>query len=104
LEALRDHLTALLPEAEARTIYQLLDQQQEVGQQLGSLYKNVARRYMTAFSVMAATAAAIPLPFATMPVLTALQVSLVTLLGKLYGQTLTPSQAGGIVSTIAGGF
>jgi uncharacterized protein (DUF697 family) len=40
----------------------------------------------------------------TMPVLTALQVSMVGLLGKLYGQTVTPSQAGGIVSTIAGGF
>jgi uncharacterized protein (DUF697 family)/GTP-binding protein EngB required for normal cell division len=104
LEALRDHLAALLPEAEARTIYQLLDEQQEVTGQLGSLYKNVARRYITAFSVIAATVAAIPLPFATMPVLTTLQVSLVTLLGKLYGQTLSPSQAGGIVSTIAGGF
>jgi uncharacterized protein (DUF697 family) len=33
-----------------------------------------------------------------------LQVSMVTLLGKLYGQTLTPSQAGGVVSAIAGGF
>jgi uncharacterized protein (DUF697 family) len=53
---------------------------------------------------MAATLAAVPLPFATMPVLTALQVSMVGLLGKLYGQTLTPSQAGGVVSAIAGGF
>lgn len=53
---------------------------------------------------MAAALAAVPLPFATMPVLTALQVSMVTLLGKLYGQTVTPSQAGGIVSAIAGGF
>jgi uncharacterized protein (DUF697 family) len=26
------------------------------------------------------------------------------LLGRLYGQTLTPSQAGGVVSAIAGGF
>ena len=29
---------------------------------------------------------------------------MVGLLGKLYGQTLTPAQAGGVVSTIAGGF
>ncbi|WP_370051345.1 YcjF family protein, partial [Cyanothece sp. BG0011] len=36
--------------------------------------------------------------------LTALQVSQVTLLGKLYGQILSPSQAGGVVSAIAGGF
>ena len=48
------------------------------------------------FSVIAATVGCrAPLPFATMPVLTALQVSMVGLLGKLYGQTLTPAQAGG---------
>lgn len=102
LEMLRDTLADLLPEAESRAIYQLLDA--GVGQQIGNLYRDVSRRYMTAFAVMAATLAAVPLPFATMPVLTALQVSMVGVLGKLYGQTLTPSQAGGIVSAIAGGF
>jgi uncharacterized protein (DUF697 family)/predicted GTPase len=102
LEAFRDALAELLPEAEARTMYQLLDE--GASQQIGSLYRDVARRYLLAFSIMAATIAAVPLPFATMPVLTVLQVSLVGLLGKLYGQTLTPSQAGGIVSAIAGGF
>lgn len=102
LEAFRDALTDLLPEAEARTIHQLLDD--EVGKQLGTLYRDVGRRYILAFSIAAATIAAVPLPFATMPVLTALQVSMVGLLGQLYNQTLTPSQAGGIVSAIAGGF
>ncbi|MBE9226124.1 50S ribosome-binding GTPase [Phormidium sp. LEGE 05292] len=103
LEALRDALADLLPEAEANAIYQLLDRE-ETGRKLGNLYRDVGRRYITAFSIMAATLAAVPLPFATMPVLTALQVSMVTLLGNLYGQTITPSQAGGIVSAIAGGF
>ena len=102
LDALRDSLAALLPEAEARAIYQLLDE--EIGQELSNLYKDVARRYILAFSVIAGTLAAVPLPLATMPVLTTLQVSLVGLLGQLYGQTLTPSQAGGLVSAIAGGF
>ncbi len=102
LEALRDTLAELLPEAEAKTIYQLLDQQG--GDKLGNLYRDAGRRYILAFAIMAATLAAVPLPFATMPVLTALQVSMVTLLGKLYGQTITPSQAGGVVSAIAGGF
>ncbi|MBF2022525.1 MAG: 50S ribosome-binding GTPase [Hydrococcus sp. C42_A2020_068] len=101
LEAFRDTLADLLPEAEARAIHQLLDE--AVGEQIGNLYRDVGRRYILAFAVIAATVAAVPLPFATMPVLTALQVSMVGLLGKLYGQTLTPSQAGGIVSTIAGG-
>ena len=102
LEALTDALADLLPEAESRTIYQLLDN--TVGEELGNLYRDTARRYLVAFSTMAATLAAVPLPFATMPVLTALQISLVGLLGKLYGQTISPSQAGGIASAIAGGF
>ncbi len=102
LEALKEGLAELLPEAESRTIYQLLDN--SVGDELGNLYRDTARRYLVAFSTIAATLAAVPLPFATMPVLTALQVSLVGLLGKLYGQTLSPSQAGGIASAIAGGF
>lgn len=102
LDALSNSLADLLPEAEARAIYQLLDR--GVGKQLGSLYRDVGRRYILAFSVMAATIAAVPLPLATMPALTTLQVSMVGLLGKLYGQTLTPSQAGGVVSAIAGGF
>jgi uncharacterized protein (DUF697 family)/predicted GTPase len=102
LEALRDNLAQLLPEAESKTIYQLLDKQ--AGEKLGNIYRDAGRRYILPFSIMAATLAAVPLPFATMPVLTALQVSMVGLLGKLYGQTVTPSQAGGIVSAIAGGF
>jgi len=102
LEALRDALADLLPEAEAEAIYQLLDE--GASRKIGTLYRDIAHRYMTAFTIMAATLAAVPLPFATMPVLTALQVSMVGLLGKLYGQTLTPSQAGGVVSAIAGGF
>ncbi|WP_319420519.1 YcjF family protein [Pleurocapsa sp. FMAR1] len=102
LEALTDALAELLPEAESRTIHQLLDN--TGGDELGNLYRDTARRYLVAFSTIAATLAAVPLPFATMPVLTALQISLVGLLGKLYGQTLSPSQAGGIASAIAGGF
>lgn len=102
LEALRDALADLLPEAQSRAIYQLLDE--EGGNRIGNLYRDVGRRYILAFATTAATLAAVPLPFATMPVLTALQVSMVGLLGKLYGQTLTPSQAGGLVSAIAGGF
>ncbi len=102
LEALRDALADLLPEAEAQTIYQLLDQ--DVGKKLGNLYRDVGRRYILAFSIAAATLAAVPLPFATLPMLTTLQVSMVGVLGKLYGQVLSPSQAGGVVSAIAGGF
>jgi uncharacterized protein (DUF697 family)/predicted GTPase len=103
LEALRDVLAELLPEAESRAMYQLLDRE-EAGKQLGNLYRDVARRYMLAFAIMAAALEAVPLPFASLPVLTALQVSMVGLLGRLYGQTLTPSQAGGVVSAIASGF
>ena len=102
LEALVNALAELLPEAEARAMHQLLNE--GVGDKLGNLYRDAGRRYILPFAIMAATLAAVPLPFATMPVLTALQVSLVGLLGQLYGQTLTPSQAGGVVSAIGGGF
>jgi uncharacterized protein (DUF697 family)/predicted GTPase len=102
LEALRDALADLLPEAEARAIHLLLER--GVSEQIGNLYRDTARRYILAFAAIAATLAAVPLPFATMPVLTALQVSMVGLLGKLYGQTISRSQAGGVVSAIAGGF
>ncbi|MGB3296513.1 MAG: GTPase [Phormidesmis sp.] len=102
--ALRDALADLLPEAEANAIYQLIDDQAVASTQLGNLYRDVGRRYISAFAVIAATLAAVPLPFATMPVLTALQVSMVGLLGQLYGQRLNRSQAGGVVSAIAGGF
>ncbi|MBR8832327.1 MAG: hypothetical protein N5P05_002272 [Chroococcopsis gigantea SAG 12.99] len=102
LETFKDNLAQLLPAAEAKTIHQLLDK--EVGNELSGLYRDVARRYIGAFAVAAGALAAIPLPWASLPVLTALQVSMVGLLGKLYGQVITPSQAGGIVSAIAGGF
>jgi uncharacterized protein (DUF697 family) len=102
LDAFRDTLADLLPEAEARAIHNLLTK--GAGQEIGNLYRDVGRRYILAFSIAAATLAAVPLPFATMPALTALQVSMIGVLGNLYGQTLSPSQAGGIVSAIAGGF
>jgi uncharacterized protein (DUF697 family)/predicted GTPase len=109
LEALTEALAALLPNAEAQVMHALLAQGGEdysdaTSVRIGSLYRDAGRRYILPFSVMAATLAAVPLPFSTMPVLTALQASMVTLLGRLYGQTLSPSQAGGVISAIAGGF
>jgi uncharacterized protein (DUF697 family)/predicted GTPase len=109
LETMRDTLADLLPEAEARAMSQLLQSGTseltgDSGDKIGNIYRDVARRYILPFSIAAGTVAAIPLPFADLPVLTAIQVSMVGLLGKLYGQTLTRSQAGGVVSAIAGGF
>jgi uncharacterized protein (DUF697 family) len=116
LDALLDGLSDLLPHAESQAIAQLLDQrfagdglrstksQRQVVDQLGNLYRDAARRYILPFSLMAGTLAAVPLPFATMPVLTAVQITMVGLLGQLYGQKVKPSQAGALVSAIAGGF
>ncbi|NJL01108.1 MAG: hypothetical protein HC910_11295 [Spirulinaceae cyanobacterium SM2_1_0] len=102
IEAFQTAIAELLPAAEAAAIRELIAG--GVATQLGSLYREAARRYILAFALAAAALAAVPLPFATMPVLTSLQVSMVVLLGQLYGQTLAPSQAGGLVSAIAGGF
>lgn len=103
LDALAEQLADLLPEAESRTIAQLLDDR-GASDQIGQLYREVAQRYIVSFSIVAGTLAAVPLPLATMPVLTAVQISMVGLLGQLYGQTLSISQAAGLVSTLAGGF
>jgi uncharacterized protein (DUF697 family) len=92
-----------LPEAESRAMAQLLGDH-AAGDQISHLYRDAARRYILSFSMMAGTLAAVPLPLATMPVLTALQVAMVGAVGQLYGQTLNPSQAGGVVSALAGGF
>jgi uncharacterized protein (DUF697 family)/GTP-binding protein EngB required for normal cell division len=104
LDALRTAIEDLLPEAEAKIIRELVDQEQDLQKQLGDLYKGVALRYLSTYAVLAATISAVPLPFATMPVLTATQVSMVVLLGNLYGQTLSLSQAGGLITSIGGGF
>ncbi|WP_366525062.1 GTPase [Acaryochloris sp. IP29b_bin.137] len=103
LDTFVDQLAELLPEAESRLLHQLLDET-GIERELGSIYRDTSRRYLTTFAVMAATLAAVPLPFATMPALTALQVTLVSLLGRLYGQSINLSQAGGVLSAIAGGF
>ncbi len=101
-EALATTLETVLPEAEARMLRQLVAQS-DLSEQIAPLYRQVGRRYIAPFAVMAATLSAVPLPFATMPVLVAVQVVMVILLGQLYGQTLSPSQAGGILTTIGGG-
>lgn len=103
LEALSSAIETLLPEAEARTIAQLVADR-NLTAPVGDLYREVGRRYILPFAIAAGTCAAVPLPLATMPVLTGIQISMVTALGKLYGRVLTPAQAGGLVSTIAGGF
>lgn len=103
LDAFVNELAELLPAAESQMMHQLLEQTEE-GAEIGQLYRDAGRRYILPFSMMAATLAAVPLPLATMPVLTGLQVTLVSLLGQLYGQRLSFSQAGGVASAIAGGF
>jgi uncharacterized protein (DUF697 family)/GTP-binding protein EngB required for normal cell division len=103
LSQLVNALADRLPEAESGAMAQLLTDH-AAGDQISDLYRDAARRYIVPFSIMAGTLAAVPLPLATMPVLTALQVTMVGAIGKLYGQTLNPSQAGGVVSAMAGGF
>ena len=60
LDEMADSLAELLPEAEARTISQLLSDR-EAGKQISNLYREAGRRYILPFSVMAGALAA-PLP------------------------------------------
>ena len=103
LPALQQALDDLLPQAQAQAIHQLLETDAQ-GRAIGDLYRRVARHYISAFAVMAGIVAAVPLPFATMPVLTSLQISMVMALGRVYNQTLTFGQALGVIGTLAGGF
>ncbi|WP_448533071.1 GTPase family protein [Parathermosynechococcus lividus] len=102
-ESLAATLETVLPKAEAHMLRQLVVHS-DLGDRIAPLYRQVGRRYIAPFAVMAGTLSAVPFPFATMPVLVAVQVVMVILLGQLYGQTLSPSQAGGILTTIGGGF
>lgn len=103
LPALRQALDELLPQAQAQAIHQLLSSDAQ-GKAIGDLYRRVARHYISAFAVMAGIVAAVPLPFATMPVLTSLQISMVVALGRVYNQTLTFGQALSVIGALAGGF
>lgn len=103
LPALQQALNELLPQAQAQAIHQLLSTDAE-GQAIGDLYRRVARHYISAFAVMAGIVAAVPLPFATMPVLTSLQISMVVAVGRVYNQTLTFGQALSVIGALAGGF
>ncbi|MBD2587588.1 GTPase family protein [Synechococcus elongatus] len=98
IEALSD----LLPQAEAQALLQLVSG--EVAQALERLYRSVSQRYQLAFSLVASGAAAIPLPFAAMPLLTALQTLMVVAIGRVYGQTLNWAQASALIASIGGGF
>ncbi|MGF1457706.1 MAG: GTPase family protein [Leptolyngbyaceae cyanobacterium] len=103
LPALQSALDQLLPQAQAQAIHQLLETD-ERGRAIGDLYRRAARHYISAFAVMVGIAAAVPLPFATMPVLTSLQISMVIVLGRVYQQPLTFGQALSVIGTLAGGF
>ena len=95
-------LSDLLPQAEAQALRQLLAG--EVAQALEKLYRSVSQRYQLAFSLAASGVAAIPLPFAAMPLLTALQALMVVAIGQVYGQSLSWSQAVALIASIGGGF
>lgn len=102
LAALGEALESLLPVAEAQALGQLL--RREPLPDLNDLCQPVVRRYQLSFSLMAATVAAVPLPFADMPLLTALQVSMIVAIARTYGVELDWRQAGSLAVGIGGGF
>ncbi|WP_338441780.1 DUF697 domain-containing protein [Synechococcus elongatus IITB4] len=101
-DRLIETLSELLPQAEAHALQQLVSG--EVAQALEQLYRSVSHRYQLSFSLAAAGIAATPLPFAAMPLLTALQTLMVVAIGRVYGQTLNWAQASALIASIGGGF
>lgn len=86
-ERLQETLIELLPAAYRQTLMNLED----VMSSLRSLSDQRATPYVLAYSTMAASAAAVPIPWIDVPVVTSLQSQMVYKLARIYGQPMRAS-------------
>ncbi len=97
-ERLRAALFEALPAAYRQTFVQL----DTALCSLRDLNQRRALPYIVSYSTMAATAAAVPVPWIDMPVVSAIQSHLVVQLARLYGQRVSPALLGKIAGAIGG--
>jgi uncharacterized protein (DUF697 family) len=83
-DRLKAALVDLLPAAYRQTILNL----DEAMRPLRDLKERQAMPYILSYSTLAATAAAVPVPWIDIPVVMALQSHMVSKLAKIYGQSL----------------
>lgn len=97
-ERLEQAIEDSLPSAFRQTLVML----HEVREQLQDLTERRARPVILSHSVLAATAAAAPVPWLDIPVVLSLQSRLVALLADLYGQPLQAELVGKLAGALGG--
>jgi uncharacterized protein (DUF697 family) len=93
---LREVLLEVLPGALRQTLLML----DEAKQELRGLYEQQALPYILAYSSLATSAGAVPLPVVDLVLLSAIQSRMVYDLARLYGQPLTAKRFGEIAGTL----
>jgi uncharacterized protein (DUF697 family) len=96
---LKEVLLEALPEAYRHTLLTL----EEATKQLKELYARQALPYILAYSSMAATAGAFPIPWIDLVVLPGIQTQMIHRLARLYGQPLSGDRFVEIASTLGMG-
>ena len=97
-QRLKDAVIELLPSAYRSALLQF----DEALQPLKDLHERRAMPYIVAYASMAATAAAVPVPWVDIPVVLGIQSHLVYKIGQLYGQALHASELRALAAAVGG--
>ena len=97
-DRLKAALVDLLPAAYRQTILNL----DEAMRPLRDLKERQAMPYILSYSTLAATAAAVPVPWIDIPVVMALQSHMVSKLAKIYGQSLDSAMTAPFAGAMSG--
>jgi uncharacterized protein (DUF697 family) len=97
-ERLRQVLAEVLPDAQREAFRRL----EEAVSELKDLYLRRALPWIAGASALAATAAAVPIPYIDLPAVTAFQVAMVRQVAAVYGQDMTLKEAAKVYSAVSG--
>jgi uncharacterized protein (DUF697 family) len=97
-DRLRQALADVLPDAQREAFRRL----EEVVGELKDLYLKRALPWIAGASALAATAAAVPIPYLDLPAVTAFQVAMVRQVASVYGQQMTLPEAAKLYSAVGG--
>lgn len=99
----RDVLLDALADAHPHALYQTLRQLPELTRELKDLYFRRAQPYILSYALAAGAAAAVPLPVADLPVISALQLKLLHTIASLYRQPLAGKALIEVLGTVGAG-
>lgn len=95
-EALKAALLKLLPEAYRQTLTHLSD----ATQRLKEVHQQAAAPLIVAYSTLAASAGAIPVPLLDLPLVTAIQVRMALQIARVYHQPFSPARLWELAATL----